>query len=424
VLRSTLAEAKHAPVLFGSILLATTGQGLVLPYLFIYLTEVRHLDPIWVGIIGAWIGIAGLAVAGPAGALVDRYGSRRIFFGLAVLEAFGLASYSLVHSVWQGFVAGTIASVGGTAVIGAFNTLVATATPAEGRQRLFGVTFVALSLGIGVGGLIGGVIADVHEPGSFELMYAVAGVTGIAAALMILPLRDLGEPMPRDPEAPAHGGYRTVLRDRVFMRFLVVGILLMTCAYGQLEFGFTAFAADVAHVSTRVIGWAFAANCLTIVVTQLLVLPHLEGRSRSRLLAVAAAVIAGSWLILATAAIDGDGRAGAVAAVVAFGVVFSLGEVVFSPVMPALTNSLAVDAVRGRYNTAASMTFGVTTVIGPITGAPLIGHGLWVGWLIVVVMSGAAAAAGAMTLLHRLTPEQDGRAISAREVAGGLRTGP
>jgi MFS family permease len=208
VLRSTLAEAKHAPVLFGSILLATTGQGLVLPYLFIYLTEVRHLDPIWVGIIGAWIGIAGLAVAGPAGALVDRYGSRRIFFGLAVLEAFGLASYSLVHSVWQGFVAGTIASVGGTAVIGAFNTLVATATPAEGRQRLFGVTFVALSLGIGVGGLIGGVIADVHEPGSFELMYAVAGVTGIAAALMILPLRDLGEPMPRDPEAPGVAGSR------------------------------------------------------------------------------------------------------------------------------------------------------------------------------------------------------------------------
>jgi MFS family permease len=408
VLRATLAEAKHAPVLFGSILLATTGQGLVLPYLFIYLTDVRDLDPTWVGVIGAWIGIAGLAVAGPAGALVDKYGARRIFVGLAVLEAGGLASYALVHSVWQGFAAGTLASVSGTAVIGAFNTLVATATAEESRQRFFGVTFVALNLGIGLGGLIGGIFGDVGDPGSFELLYGVAGVTGIVSALMILPLRDLGQPIPPDPEAPAHGGYRTVLRDRVFMRFLVVGILLMTCAYGQLEFGFTAFAADVARVSPRVVGWAFAANCLTIVVTQLLVLRYFDGRSRSRLLALSAAVIAGSWLILACAAVDGVGPAGAIAAVVAFGVVFSFGEVIFSPVMPALTNSLALDAIRGRYNTAASMTFGVTTVIGPITGAPLIGHGLWGVWLFVVVLSGAAAATGALTLVHRLTPDQDG----------------
>jgi MFS family permease len=76
--------------------------------------------------------------------------------------------------------------------------------------------------------------------------------------------------------------------------------------------------------------------------------------------------------------------------------------------MPALTNSLALDAIRGRYNTAASMTFGVTTVIGPITGAPLVGHGLWGIWLLIVVVSGVAAALGALTLGPRLTPEQDG----------------
>lgn len=49
MLRRTLAEAKHAPMLLASVLLATTGQGLVLPYLFIYLTHVRDLDPTWVG---------------------------------------------------------------------------------------------------------------------------------------------------------------------------------------------------------------------------------------------------------------------------------------------------------------------------------------------------------------------------------------
>src|SRR5579862_7727182 len=116
VLRATLAEVKDAPALLSSILLATTGQGLVLPFLFIYLTHVRHLDPTWVGLAGAWIGIAGLAAAGPSGALVDRFGARPVFVGLALIEACGLASYALVHSVWQAFLAATLASLGGTPV--------------------------------------------------------------------------------------------------------------------------------------------------------------------------------------------------------------------------------------------------------------------------------------------------------------------
>jgi MFS family permease len=428
VLRATLADVKNVRALFASILLATTGQGLVLPFLFIYLTHVRHLDPTWVGLAGAWIGVAGLAISVPAGALVDRFGARRVFVALALLEASGLASYALVHSIWQAFVAATFASIGGTPVIGAFNTLLATATPEENHQRFFGVTFVALNIGIGLGGLIGGAVASVHHAGSFELLYGVAGAAGILAAFVVFPLRDLGKPVPHDPEAAPHGGYRTLVHDRVFVRFLVVGVLLMACAWGQLEFGFTAFAADVAKVSPRIVGWAFAANCATIVAAQLVLLPRLEGRSRSRLIALAAAVLCASWLTLAAGSLGSGGDAGAIAAVVAFAVVFSFGEMVFSPVLPALTNSLASDALRGRYNTVSSMTFGFTTIIGPLTGAPLIGHGLWGVWFAIVVACAAGAATGALSLRHRLTPEQDGRVAgsvtSFDAVAAASQTGP
>jgi MFS family permease len=409
VLRQTLRDNDAAPVLLASVMLSTLGLGLVLPYLFIYLTHVRHLDPTWVGLAGAWIGVAGLAVAGPTGALVDRFGSRRVFMFLAIGQGCGLASYALVHTVWQAFISATFAALGGPPLMGALDTLLASATTEEGRQRFFGVTFVIVNVGVGLGGVIGGFAANVHHPHSFDVLYTCAGAGVLVGGLLVVGRRDLGGPVPHDPEAEPHGGYRELLKDRVFCRFVIVGVLVMACAYGQLEFGFTAFAADVAQVSTRVVGLAFGANCATIVVLQLAVLPRLEGRSRSRLLAVAATVIGGSWLVLASASLGRPGGAVAIGGVIGCGVVFALGEVVMSPIMPALTNSLSSDRLRGRYNTVSSMTFGVTAIIGPLTAAPLIGHGLWGVWLVFVVLCGIAAALGALTLKRRLTSEQDGR---------------
>jgi MFS family permease len=402
-------DGNVAPLLLASIGVSTLGWGLVLPYLFIYLTHVRHLDPTWVGLAGAWIGLAGLAVAGPAGVLVDRFGARRVYVLLGIVQGCGLASYALVHAVWQAFVSATFAALGGPPLMGALDTLVASATTEEGRQRFFGITFVMVNVGVGLGGVIGGLVSNVHHPRSFDVLYVCAGAGVIAGVLLMVRRPGIGGPIPRDPEASPQGGYRELWDDRVFRRLMVVGVLLMAAAYGQLEFGFSAFAADVAHVSTRVVGLAFGANCATIVVIQLAVLPRLEGRSRSRLLALAATVIGGSWLVLAIGAVGGGGGALAVAAVIGCGVVFALGEVVMSPIMPALTNSLATDALRGRYNTVSSMTFGVTAVVGPLTGGPLIGNGLWGVWLLFVVVCGIAAAAGALTMTQRLTRAQDGR---------------
>jgi hypothetical protein len=285
----------------------------------------------------------------------------------------------------------------------------ASAAPEAVRQRFFGLSFVALNVGIGLGGLIGGSVADIHRAVTFELLYVLAGVAVVVGGLVILFSRSFRHPDPVDPDITVEtDGYSVLLRDRVFRRFLLVGIVLMAGAYGQLEYGFTAFSADVAKVSTRVVGFAFAANCATIVVIQLAVLPRLEGRSRSRLLALAASVIGASWLVLAAGAIR-PGGGFAIAAVAGCGIVFALGEVVMSPILPSLTNSLATDELRGRYNTMSSMTFGVTAVIGPITSAPLIGHGLWGVWLALVVASGLGAAFGATTLRSRLTAAQDGR---------------
>ena len=48
--------------------------------------------------------------------------------------------------------------------------------------------------------------------------------------------------------------------------------LAMFIGYGQMEAGFPAYARQVAEVSTRVIGFAFAVNTAVIVLLQFTVL--------------------------------------------------------------------------------------------------------------------------------------------------------
>ncbi len=394
-------------------LLAAIGQGMTLPFLFIYLTKVRHLDPTVVGLVVGWMGLLALLLAGPGGALIDRYGVRRVVLPLYLVDAIGVGSYGWAHTAWQALGSASLAAIGGAVLWASQNTLITTVTDETERQHVFGLSFAILNLGIGTGGIIAGFIADVHRTASFQTIYLINAAAALIPALILLSLPGVGLHSPGHAQEHAQravGGYREVFANVAFRRFTSYGLLVAACGYAQIEVGFPAFASLVGGVSTRVIAWGLAANTMTIVVAQLLVLRLLRGRSRSRALAAVGVVIACSWLILGAGALGkGISPVVPVVGVVLCAAVFACGETVMSPVLPAITNVLATDALRGRYNAMGSMVFGITAVIGPLTAAPLIGHGLGAVWIALIVSGSLAAAAVALSLRGVLTPEQDGR---------------
>jgi MFS family permease len=207
------------------------------------------------------------------------------------------------------------------------------------------------------------------------------------------------------------GGYREVFGNKVFRSFFIFGLVLATVGYAQIEVGFTGFSINASHVSARVIGWAFAGNTLFIVVGQLFVLRWLDGRSRSRALAIVGLVLAGSWLTLALSGVAGGAGYGVTAAfgVVACSIIFAAGETIMSPILPAMTNELATDELRGRYNAVSFLARGLSAVIGPLTAGPLIGAGHAYLWVSLVIAGSLVATVLAMRLHRMLTPAQDGR---------------
>ncbi|MEU8017259.1 MFS transporter [Micromonospora parva] len=416
MLRRALPRRFEARRLLIGTLLSAIGRGLTLPFLFIYFTDVRGLTDTRAGLVIGWYGAVTLALSPLGGTLIDRFGARRVVLPCLLIEAIGTGSLALVHSTGSAVLVMTVIAVGTSAIWSGQNTILASLTGDDERQRVFGLNFALLNLGIGVGGMTSGAIVDTARPGTFQIIYVLDAVSYLLPALILLTLPGVGHRLvrPRTGGEPSAGGYLTVLRDRPFRRLVIFGLILTTCGYAQIEVGFAAYAVRVVEVTPQVVAWALAANTVMIVLAQLLVLRRIEGRSRTRALAVVGAVFAGAWLVLgAGGLVSAENAVFAALCVVACSAIFGFGETMLSPVMPALTNALATDALRGRYNAMSSMIFGISGVIGPVTAGPLLGAAHGSVWVATVVGGCLIASLVALSLRRLLTAEQDGVATTA-----------
>ncbi|MFC7550544.1 MFS transporter [Plantactinospora sp. GCM10030261] len=414
MLRQALPSRPEARRILVGTLLSAVGRGLTLPFLFIYLTDVRGLSDAQAGLAIGWYGAVTLALSPIGGTLIDRFGARRVVVPALVIEAVGTGSLALVDSAAEAFGVATVIAVGGSAIWSGQATILASLTDSGERQRVFGLQFALLNLGIGIGGLISGLIVDTARPGTFQVVYLIDALTYLAPAVILLSLPAVGHRLaaaPADTGAtrPA-GGYLTVLRDRPFRRLIIFGLVLTTCGYAQIEVGFAAYAVRVVEVTPRVVAFALTANTIMIVLAQLVVIRRLEGRSRSGALAVVGAVFAAAWLVLgAGGLVSGTNAIVAAVCVVACSAIFGFGETMLSPMMPAITNALATDELRGRYNAMGSMIFGISGVVGPVTAGPLIGAGGGLIWVCLVTGGCLVASLIALSLRRLLSAAQDGR---------------
>src|SRR3954447_10175658 len=88
------------------------GNGLAIPFLFIYLHNVRGIDLATAGLIVATNGLVGLAAGPVIGSLIDRVGGKRTLWLSLLFMTVGYGAYPFVHHPWQGFLASAIAGVG------------------------------------------------------------------------------------------------------------------------------------------------------------------------------------------------------------------------------------------------------------------------------------------------------------------------
>ena len=107
--------------------------------------------------------------------------------------------------------------------------------PAARRHAAWGLQRTFLNLGLGLGGLVGGLIARTDEPRTFAVLFGVNVATSLGYALILVfvspPRAPSGE---RDPARPCPA-QATPVRGTTFMGLMGLNVVLIAVGNAQLE---------------------------------------------------------------------------------------------------------------------------------------------------------------------------------------------
>jgi MFS family permease len=404
---------REGKLLLSIVVVQFLGTGLVLPFLVVYLHEIRGFA---LGDVGLLIGLGplmGFLAVGPGGTIIDKYGARVVMLATVCLEVLADVALTFASTMPIAVLAVTLQGIAFGTEWPAAQSLIATVVPSRLRQRYFGVNFTLLNLGIGLGGIVGGLVVDVHRPVTFQAIYIADALSFLPAIyLLTVPLRHLaGRPVHEDDPPPAEG-YLQVMRRPGVRLVMLLSFVSSYVGYSQLNSGTQAFAREVGRISTQGLGLAYAANTAVIVLLQLVVLRRIEGRRRTRVIMVMSLIWSVAWLLLGSSGLL-PGTFGATVLVAACASVFALGETLMQPTIPALVNDLAPDHLRGRYNAVSTGAFSLAAIIAPVVAGWLIGNGNGPAYIAQLVIGCGAVAVVAAYLEPRLPAGVNGVPVAA-----------
>ncbi len=375
------------------------GGALMFPFFALYITQKFGVGMTEVGVLFVIFSAASFGGSIMAGALTDKFGRRwMLIFGLVVSAVSSLLIIFVDSLTVLYVLAGTIglfSEAGGPAQ----QAMVADLLPEEKHAEGYGMMRVIANLAMTIGPAIGGLLAAQ----SYALLFAVDAVSSIITAVVVYFL--LPETKPEVAEQDTQSlretlfGYRFVLKDGVYMAFLLISIVSII-VYIQMYSTLSVYLNVVHGVEAQGYGYILSMNAAMVVLFQFWVTRRISHRPPLMMLALGTAIFGVGFLMY-----------GFVTSFVMFMVamaIITVGEMIITPIGQALVARFSPEDMRGRYMAMYGFSWAIPSAIGPLLAGLVMDnydpHWVWyaAGILSVIAVGGYLALHTAVQ--NRLRP--------------------
>jgi MFS family permease len=326
----------------------------VVPYLTLYLSQARGFSFAATGRVVS-VGSLGLLVGNLAGGwLADRWSRKNTLLVALLVNATGLAGLAGAElTAWAcaGFL--FVALCGAGMYTPAANAVIADETDEATRPFAYTVNYVCINVGMGLGPVLGGLLAHVG--------YRWLFVGDIATTLACFVLIALGlHAVPRRRGAVASRGSPIAVwrRHPALFAFCAASFLLVAPLMG-LEYAVPILVQTVFGAPLFFVGLVYSVNAACILALSFPVERWVRARDEAAMMAVAGAC----WSIGLGILVLGF----SVGALLACTVVWTVGEIIASIVVPTYVSKRVPASAKARMLAATDAARSVAGVSVPIT---------------------------------------------------------
>lgn len=395
--------------LMGTSFIDRLGGALLFPFFALYVTQHFSVGMTQVGILFAIFSISGIFGSFLGGAMTDKFGRKSmILFGL-VVSALSSLSMAYVNELYvfysvAAFV-GLLSNAGGPAQ----QAMIADILPPEKLTEGYGLWRVIANLAVVIGPAIGGFVIAIYD--SYFLLFVIDAVSSVITAIIVyfvIPETKpaLAEGKEEESLVQTLGGYRKVLRDSVFMSFVIISVIVII-VYVQMNSSMPVYLRDVQGITPLGYGYILSLNAGMVVLMQFWITRRLTGRAPLRLMAL------GSMLYTIGFTMYG---VNSTLLYYAFAmVIITIGEMVVVPVSQAVAARFAPEDMRGRYMAIFGFSYALPFAIGPLLAGLIMDafDPRWVWWA-----SGILGSIGVLGYL--LLDARVGQKLGEMDAAGEM----
>jgi MFS family permease len=335
------------------------GGSLVFPFFSLYVTQKFGVGMTQVGLLFTIFAGSGFVGGFMGGALTDKFGRRAMIIASLIISSISGLGMGLVGELGMFYTFACIVGLLGEVGSPAQQAIVADLLPENKRAEGYGIIRVAFNLSVTIGPAIGGLVAS----RSFLFLFIIDAALSLIAAVLAFLILPETRPMVSGEKEDQNlfqtmAGYGKVLRDRLFLAFSFV-YMLMTVVYMQMNSTLSVFLRDVHGITPQNFGYIISMNAAMVVLFQFAITRRVSKYQPMIMMAMGSLFYA-----------IGFGIYGFVASYTLFlmaMVLITIGEMIIAPVAQALVVQFSPEDMRGRYTAVFGLAWGIPWAVGPLT---------------------------------------------------------